>query len=91
MVQLDELVTLLNHYEGANLLIEGHADSNGSDAYNLDLSQRRTNSVKKYLVSKGIVEDRLTAVGFGESKPIASNKTSLGRAKNRRVELKTSY
>jgi OOP family OmpA-OmpF porin len=91
LVQLDELVTLLNHYEGANLLIEGHADSNGSDAYNLDLSQRRTNSVKKYLVEKGIAEDRLTAVGFGESKPIASNKTSLGRAKNRRVELKTSY
>ena len=91
LVQLDELSAILNRYEGANLVIEGHADSNGSDAYNLNLSQKRTESVKKYLASKGVSESRLTAVGYGESKPIASNKTSLGRAKNRRVELKTSY
>jgi outer membrane protein OmpA-like peptidoglycan-associated protein len=91
LVQLDELSAILNRYEGANLVIEGHADSNGSDAYNLNLSQKRTESVKEYLASKGVSASRLTAVGYGESKPIASNKTSLGRAKNRRVELKTSY
>lgn len=91
LVQLDELTTILNRYEGANLAIEGHADSNGSEAYNLNLSQQRTESVKKYLAGKGILESRITATGFGESKPIASNKTPLGRAKNRRVELKTSY
>jgi OOP family OmpA-OmpF porin len=88
---LDELVKILNKYEAASLAIEGHTDSDGSDAYNQTLSQKRTESVKKYLISKGISDSRLTATGFGETKPVASNKTSLGKAKNRRVELKTSY
>lgn len=88
---LDELVKILNKYEAASLSIEGHTDSDGSDAFNMTLSQKRTESVKKYLVSKGISTSRLTATGYGESKPIATNKTSLGKAKNRRVELKTSY
>jgi hypothetical protein len=78
-------------YEGAKLTIEGHADSQGADAYNLSLSQRRTESVKTYLMGKGIMESRLTAVGYGETKPIDDNSTAAGRAKNRRVELKTSY
>ena len=91
LAQLDELVLILKKYEAANLQIEGHADSQGADDYNLNLSQKRTESVKSYLMSKGIMESRLTAVGFGESKPVADNNTSLGRAKNRRVELKTSY
>ncbi|TRX01520.1 OmpA family protein [Flavobacterium gawalongense] len=73
------------------LVTEGHADSNGSDAFNLELSQKHTECVKKYLMEKDIVGSRLTAIGFGESKPIASNKTALGRAKNRRVELKMNY
>jgi OOP family OmpA-OmpF porin len=88
---LDELVKILNKYDGASLTIEGHTDSNGSDAFNQALSQKRTNSVRTYLISKGIKDSRLTAIGYGETKPIADNKTSLGRAKNRRVELKTSY
>ena len=57
----------------------------------MTLSQKRTESVKQYLVGKGIAESRLTAIGNGETKPIADNKTALGRAKNRRVELKTNY
>ena len=57
----------------------------------MNLSQKRTESVKKYLMSKGIMESRLTAIGYGESKPIADNNTAVGMAKNRRVELKTSY
>lgn len=89
--QLDELAKILNRYEGANLTIEGHTDSNGSDEFNKNLSQKRTESVKAYLIKKGIAADRLTGVGMGEAKPIADNKTALGRAKNRRVELKTSY
>lgn len=88
---LDELTTILNRYDGANLSIEGHTDYNGSDDFNMTLSQKRTESVKAYLIQKGINSSRITAVGFGESKPIADNKTSLGRAKNRRVELKTTY
>lgn len=89
--QLDELTTILNKYEGANLTIEGHTDYNGSDDFNMTLSQKRTESVREYLIQKGLSASRLNAVGFGESKPIATNKTSLGRAKNRRVELKTTY
>ncbi len=91
LAQLDELAVILKKYEAANLQIEGHADSQGKDDFNLNLSQKRTESVKVYLMSKGIMESRLTAIGFGETKPIADNNTSLGRAKNRRVELKTSY
>ncbi len=90
-VQLDELAEILKRYEEANLIIEGHTDSQGEDAYNMTLSQKRTESVKTYLMGKGIMESRLTATGFGESKPIADNNTSTGRAKNRRVELRTSY
>jgi len=91
LVLLDELVKILNKYEGANLFIDGHTDSNGSDAFNQVLSQKRTNSVRAYLISKGITDTQLTATGFGESKPIADNKTALGRAKNRRVELRIAY
>jgi OmpA-OmpF porin, OOP family len=91
LVQLDELAEILKRYEAANLIVEGHTDSQGEDAYNMILSQKRTESVKTYLMGKGIMESRLTASGFGETTPIADNKTSIGRAKNRRVELKTSY
>lgn len=90
-IELNELVLILNRYDGTKLQIEGHTDSNGSDAYNIKLSQERMDSVKQYLISKGIPESRLLALGFGEGKPIATNKTAAGRAKNRRVELKTTY
>jgi OOP family OmpA-OmpF porin len=89
--QLDDLADILNKYPNANLSIEGHTDDVGEDEYNMTLSQKRTESVKKYLTAKGISESRLTATGYGETQPIADNKTSSGRAKNRRVELKTSY
>ncbi|MEO5571327.1 MAG: OmpA family protein [Bacteroidia bacterium] len=89
--QLDALVDILKKYDGANLTIEGHTDNVGEDAYNMELSQKRTESVKEYLMSKGILESRLTAKGFGETMPISDNKTKTGRAQNRRVELKTSY
>ena len=89
--QLDELTKILMKYDGANLLIEGNTDSVGKDDFNMTLSQKRTESVKQYLIGKGIAESRLTAVGNGETKPVASNKTAIGRAKNRRVELKTNY
>ena len=91
LVQLDELAEILQRYPEANLTVEGHTDDVGEDAYNMTLSQKRTESVKTYLMGKGIFESRLTAIGYGETKPIADNKTSIGRAKNRRVELKTQY
>ena len=57
----------------------------------MELSQKRTESVKIYLMGKGIMAARITAIGLGKEKPIADNKTSMGRAKNRRVELRTFY
>ncbi len=67
--------------------IDGHTDSQGSDSSNQTLSDRRANSVRDYLIKKGIDGSRLKATGFGESKPIADNTTAAGRAKNRRTEM----
>lgn len=89
--QLDELSKILNKYEGATLTIEGHTDSVGADDFNMILSQKRSNSVKQYLIGKGILDTRLIAIGYGETKPVSDNTTKLGKAKNRRVELKTNY
>lgn len=89
--QLDDLAAILKRYEAVKLTVEGHTDNVGNDDFNMDLSQKRTQSVKEYLISKGIAESRLNATGYGETKPVADNKTATGRAKNRRVELKTSY
>jgi outer membrane protein OmpA-like peptidoglycan-associated protein len=89
--QLDYLVVILNRYNATDLQIGGHTDNVGGDIDNINLSKQRAESVKTYLITKGIPESRMTALGFGDGKPIADNKTSSGRAKNRRVELKTSY
>ena len=67
--------------------VGGHTDSRGGDAYNMDLSQRRAETVINYLISKGVPADRLVAKGYGESQPISSNDTDEGRFQNRRVEL----
>jgi outer membrane protein OmpA-like peptidoglycan-associated protein len=88
---LDELVVILNRYPKMQMQIEGNTDDVGNDDKNLKLSQDRAAAVKKYLVSKGIAEDRLSAVGYGETKPIADNKTAKGKAENRRVDLKAEY
>jgi OOP family OmpA-OmpF porin len=84
---LDEYVDLMTGNPALKMSIQGHTDSHGTDAYNQTLSENRANSVKDYLVSKGVAPDRLTTVGFGESRPIASNGTDAGRAKNRRDEI----
>jgi len=73
---------------GFEVELQGHTDSTGSDSYNMNLSQNRAKSVKNYLVSGGVEANRLTARGYGEEQPIASNETKDGRAQNRRVELK---
>ncbi len=68
--------------------VEGHTDSQGKDAYNLELSQRRVDSVRAYLMNQGVAPDRLDAKGYGETQPIADNGTTDGRAENRRVEFR---
>ncbi len=84
---IDEVLAVLKGETGWKVTIEGHTDATGSESHNLDLSQRRADSVKAYLVAGGIAVGRLQAQGLGESKPVADNATELGRAQNRRVEL----
>ena len=72
----------------AKFNVEGHTDSDGSDAYNQKLSEERANVVKMALIQRGVNGDNLNAVGFGESAPIATNKTAKGKAENRRTEVK---
>jgi OOP family OmpA-OmpF porin len=85
---LDEMAGNLTRLKFISGTVIGHTDSAGADAYNQKLSERRAQSVAKYLESKGIAAGRLTTTGAGESKPIADNATSEGRAKNRRVVLR---
>lgn len=84
---LDALVALLNDEPTYNLTVDGHTDNTGSDALNQTLSEKRAMAIKNYLVKKGVSEDRITTNGYGSSRPIADNKTTAGRAKNRRVEM----
>ena len=85
---LDEVARVLDENPQIALVrIEGHTDSRGRDSYNLRLSQERAASVRRYLMKQGISRDRLEAVGYGETQPIADNETEEGRAKNRRVEF----
>jgi outer membrane protein OmpA-like peptidoglycan-associated protein len=88
---LDDVAKVLNEDQNLKLSIEGHTDNVGKDDYNQKLSEARANSVRDYFVKKGISESRLTSQGFGETQPIADNKTAAGRAKNRRVVMKLSY
>lgn len=84
---LNEVTAVLKANPTMTVLIEGHTDSVGSNATNNRLSQRRADSVREYLIKKGIESKRLTAIGFGEEKPIDSNRTRWGRERNRRVEF----
>jgi outer membrane protein OmpA-like peptidoglycan-associated protein len=87
---VDELGKVLAQpqYATYRIQIEGHTDSIGSDRYNQALSEKRAESVRRYLLQHfPLQQDHLAAVGYGESKPIASNKTSEGRSKNRRVQV----
>lgn len=84
---LNQLVTFLGKYPSRTVTIEGHTDSVGDDSYNQGLSQRRAYSVRSYLVGHGIDAARITAMGAGESMPVAGNDTATGRQQNRRVEV----
>jgi outer membrane protein OmpA-like peptidoglycan-associated protein len=84
---LDAAVDVLKENSDVHVRVGGHTDSVGTDEYNQKLSERRANAVRDYLVKHGIDASRLTAVGYGESQPVADNKTKDGRAQNRRVTL----
>jgi OOP family OmpA-OmpF porin len=86
---LDEIVQIMKDNPSLRIELEGHTDSIGTNRYNQGLSERRANAVKQYLVEKGMVDmGRVSAIGYGEEKPIATNETAEGRQLNRRVELK---
>ncbi len=85
--RLDQVAAALMATKERNIVIEGHTDSRGSETHNLDLSQRRAESVRSYLVSKGYESDRVQAHGIGKGRPATSNDTAEGRANNRRVEI----
>ncbi|WP_127018913.1 OmpA family protein [Flagellimonas beolgyonensis] len=82
-----DIIQILNEYPNAKFTVEGHTDSVGSESTNQKLSESRANSVRDFLIDKGIAADRLSAIGYGEAKPIATNNTRAGRAQNRRVEI----
>ena len=85
---LDAVSADLRANSSAKASLEGHASAEGTDAYNMNLSRDRANSVKTYLVNSGVDANRLTVKAFGESRPVASNETEEGRIQNRRVEIK---
>lgn len=84
---LDSVAQVFKEFDKTRIKIAGHTDSQGSDSYNQTLSEKRADSVMQYFVSKGIARGRMSAYGYGERYPIASNDTPEGRALNRRVEL----
>jgi OmpA-OmpF porin, OOP family len=84
---LDLVAQSLNNSPEVTFEIQGHASSDGADAYNLRLSERRAASVRAYLISKRVAANRMTSKGYGETMPIADNATKEGRDQNRRVEL----
>jgi outer membrane protein OmpA-like peptidoglycan-associated protein len=85
---LDNVASTLAQYNQTIVEVSGHTDSIGSDAANQTLSVQRANSVGNYLIGKGLVRERFEIVGFGETRPVASNDTDSGRALNRRVEIR---
>jgi outer membrane protein OmpA-like peptidoglycan-associated protein len=87
-VELEKVIKAMNEYPSLKLYVDGHTDITGSDKINMPLSLKRANSVKAYLFSKKIAAERLLTDGFGSSKPIADNKTTKGKAQNRRVEFR---
>lgn len=84
---LDKLVTFLNAHPERNVLVEGHTDNVGAEAFNKNLSLRRADAVRSYLTGKGIAEERVSSQGIGMESPVADNATSSGRQQNRRVEI----
>lgn len=85
---LNSVALVLKEYNKTSITVSGHTDNVGKDDYNIKLSQDRAGAVSQYLASQGVAGSRINAVGAGKSQPIADNATEVGRAQNRRVEIK---
>ena len=90
LATLDKTIAGLKKNAKAKVEIEGHTSSEGGEEYNQKLSEDRANSVRDYMIRKGISKDRVTAVGYGYSRPKASNDTEEGRKQNRRIEVRVT-
>ncbi len=86
--ELDRIARIMIKYPQTSIIVEGHTDSTGSESYNQKLSERRATSVKSLLVQRAVQEYRVNTVGYGESRPLATNSTPAGRQMNRRVEIR---
>lgn len=84
---LDKLAATMNEYNQNTVTIAGHTDSVGNPSYNMNLSRDRANSVRNYLVNRGVASNRINVVAYGQTRPIADNNSDYGRQQNRRVEL----
>lgn len=84
---LSDVADVINDYRKTAVVVQGHTDARGEEAANQDLSERRARSVENYLIHRGVDAERITAIGFGENAPVASNDTAWGRQKNRRVDV----
>ncbi|GEJ55733.1 OmpA family protein [Anaeromyxobacter diazotrophicus] len=87
IAQLEKVGDILAKYSDDRIRVEGHTDATGTASKNEELSLRRADAVKRVLLGRGVKEAQITALGMGETKPIADNKTAAGKAKNRRVEV----
>jgi len=87
MTSIENLAKVLNKYPDTNILIEGDTDNTGTDEYNQKLSERRAQAVADYAKRLGVAGARISTIGLGESNPVASNDTEIGRQQNRRVEI----
>ena len=87
LATLDEAIETLRRHPHLRVELAGHSDDRGSETYNLALSQRRADAVRRYLIERGVT-NVLTVHGYGESDPVADNRTESGRAENRRVVLR---
>ncbi len=85
---LDQLAEVLKKYPKLDIVVSGHTDSVGNPTYNQKLSELRAKAIADYLLQRGVSQDRISYIGYGDTKPVASNTTAEGRAKNRRVEIK---
>lgn len=85
---LNSVAIVLNEFNRSIVDVDGHTDSDGSDQYNIDLSTARADAVARYLAGQGIDTRRLSVQGYGESRPVADNRTAAGKAQNRRVEIR---
>ena len=88
---MNAVVRVMNDHPEYKLVISGHTDNTGNTLKNQELSEKRAAAAKNYLISKGVEESRITSAGYGDTMPVADNKSSAGRAKNRRVEFKVVY